>query len=683
MEINFESKDGKLSSLSEINKLKKDLIPDNFVTIENKSNNINNNQNNKISNEFYNEKNDENKIIDNKNEEEKNEEIINENNNVNKSNDENINTNIKNENNPNNSLEEEKEQNEEDKKINEENENENKHEQKEEELSKEEIKEEKFQDLIPLWYKCKNNEHGDKYITLDRKKTNLICKSCFISGALETNLDLNQEFIDNYLKEQEEKKNNSQSNPNENIIKETLEENLILENEENINKSNITEENNLNKSKFIKKCLTFQCENFPYYFCEACEDFICYHCIMQRMNEKTDKSRHYYHDIESVNYESNSFKDDINLELNTITNKINVSLDYLIESEKIKNQKLIQKLKNENKNDLLNYIININKRINSLCLENKNNSYNKYIKKTFNGKDNIINDLNLTSNNTKNKIEKILEEMKKIKDSLNDKNITNEDKCDLHQKYLELLKNGNTLLNKGNNILNQTKEELDDINEEKAKKKLEEDDSLSNQLLLDNEKSLIQSLSNKTKNQGSYQLNRFVTYKHEGFKYFNFSSLELICQKDTILYGLYLCGKYLSSKKLNQTDYSTIPKEKRGYININIKIFEKDVKEPLINENKKLYEIVDVNNPIVDIFFEKGIKMKKDIKYIILVENLEDEKYSDIWFGKVYKKLIEDNKQIIRCNNSGNIFNFYMPKEYNSDFNEFDQGIIEGIIYIN
>ena len=75
--------------------------------------------------------------------------------------------------------------------------------------------------------------------------------------------------------------------------------------------------------------------------------------------------------------------------------------------------------------------------------------------------------------------------------------------------------------------------------------------------------------------------------------------------------------------------------------------------------------------------------MQKDIKDIILVENLEDEKYSYIWFGRVYKKLIDDNKQIIRCNNSGNIFTFYMPKEYQSDFNEFEQGIIEGISYGN
>ena len=63
------------------------------------------------------------------------------------------------------------------------------------------------------------------------------------------------------------------------------------------------------------------------------------------------------------------------------------------------------------------------------------------------------------------------------------------------------------------------------------------------------------------------------------------------------------------------------------------------------------------------------------------MENLENEKYSDIWFGKVHKKLIDNDKQVIRCNNTGNIFTFYMPTEYNSDFNEFEAGIIEGILY--
>jgi hypothetical protein len=90
--------------------------------------------------------------------------------------------------------------------------------------SKEEEKneEENIQELIPLSYRCLNSDHGEKYITLDRKKQNLICKNCYLSGALETNLELNQPFIDQYLKEEEQKKLNEESP--QNVIKETSEE---------------------------------------------------------------------------------------------------------------------------------------------------------------------------------------------------------------------------------------------------------------------------------------------------------------------------------------------------------------------------------------------------------------------------------------------------------------------------
>ena len=661
MEITFDNKDKtNFCSLSEINKLKKDLIPEDYETTENNNNSMTIKKNDYTLNdiklekkEYYKEE-------------------------------------IKNEPNIRNHSEEEKEKdiNDEKKIINENNfKNQEKNEEniensisKKEEEQKEEIKEEeKIPDLIPLWYICLNKEHLSKYITLDRKRTSLICKNCFISGALETNLELNQVFIDNYLKEQELKKETQSS---KDAIKESLEENLASESEENKNKINSVEENESNIKTYDIKCLTFQCLNKPYYFCETCQDFICYHCIMQRMNEKTDKSRHYYHDIESVNYESNSFKDDIKLELETI-NKINTSLDYLINNEKVRVEKFLEKYKTENKNDLKNYIININKKINSLFLENNKIIYDKYQEKAFNNIDNNIKDLELSSKNTKTKIEKTLKELNNIKEEMNKKNITNEERCDLHQKYLDVFNNVKALIQKGNNILERTSEELSHLNDDNTKKIIEEEDLISKNLLSENKKSIIQSLTNNSKKQGSYKLNRFVTYKHEGLKYFGVTSLELICQKDIILCGLFVCGKYLSSKIIKQKDYSIIPKEERGFININIKIYEKGKEEPLIEENKKLYEIVEVNDPVVDIIFEKGIKLKREIKYIIVIENLEEKKFVDIWIGKVFKKLINDNKQTIRCNNSNILFDFYMPQEHNSDFNEFEQGIIEGLLYGN
>ena len=676
MELTFDNKDEKqYSSLSEINKLKRDLIPENFVTIENKNNSMNLKKNYYDIKELDKEEENKKKIKiknKNKNEEEKTEEKLD------------------------NSIEKKIISEEEQEEIEKENSEENKEKinniEKEKYENKntieealEKVKEEKIPDLIPLWYKCKNKEHGDKYITLDKKKINLICKNCYTSGALETNLELNQEFIDNYLKEQELKKL-TQETPKD-AIKETLEENLVSESEENINKSKskLSEENKSeksHKSSFYIKCLTFQCEKYPYYYCEPCQGFICYQCIMQRMDENTDKSRHYYHDIESVNFESNSFKDDIKLELDTI-NKINMSLDYLIKNEKAKNENFYTKIKKEKKNEILNYINNINKNLNKLILQDKKNTYDKYLENNFNDKDNIIKDLELSSNNTKLSIEKHLEELKEIKNLMNKKDITLDEICFIHQKYLELIKNTNILIQKGKSIILQTNEELSYLNNENIINKIDEEDIMQKKIISEKEKSFIQSLSNNSKKQGSYKLNRYVSYKHDGLKLFNFTSVELICHNDTILYGLFICGKYLSSKKIKKLDFSTIPLDKRSFYNINIKILEKDKKEPIFEENQKLYEVIDINNPVIDIIFGKGIKLKKEMKYIFIIENLEKEKYCDIWVGNVYKKLIRGNKQSIRCNNSGNIFDFYMPQEHHSDFNEFEQGIIEGILYGN
>ena len=562
-----------------------------------------------------------------------------------------------------------------------ENENENE-DDKESSKSKEEEKneEESIQELIPLSYRCLNLDHGEKYITLDRKKQNLICKNCYLSGALETNLELNQPFIDQYMKEEEQKKLNEESP--QNVIKETSEESKNSESVEKINKSISNEEDNKSKEPEKIKCLTFQCENKPYYFCEACQDFICYKCLMQRMNEQTDKSRHYYHDVESVNYESNSFNDDIKLNLETIK-KIDFSLDYLIKNEKTKAETVIEKLKDESRVDLANYIKNINKNISLLFSENNKILYSKYMQNTFNGSDNTIKEIKLSNVSTKSKIEEILEELNHIKISMNNKDITNEEKCELHQKQLELLKIANSLLQKGNRILQQSREELNYLNNENTKKKFEDEDSLSIKVLFDNEKSLLQNVLNTSKKQGSYKLNRFVTYKHQGLKYFGVSSLELTCEKDIILCGLFLCGKYLSSKIIKKNDYSTIPMEQRGFLNINIKVYEKNKKEALIDEDKKLYEVININDPIVDIIFEKGVKMKKDVKYIIVVENLEKEKFSDIWIGNILNKNANINKDTIRCNSSGINFTFYISQDFNSDFSEFDQGIIEGILYGN
>jgi len=673
MDIDFDVKEPKPYSQSEINKLKRDLNAENFQNIYNIHSNLEEEKNNDMNNEIEQNKNN---INDNINPTtEKINIIINDNeqldeNNINHSDHEiilkkDIDINI---NNPDN------------------NEKSPKKEESKEELNHHEeendINRRKIIELIPLWFKCLNKDHGSKYISLDKKRENLICKYCFQTGALETNLDINQEFVDNYLKELEEK-NRIKSDLSKDIIKETSEEN-ITEKEEQTNKLNKEEnESSLSNIHYPINCLTFLCENFPYYLCENCKDFICYRCVIKKMDGEGDKSRHYFHDIDSVNYIANSFKDDVEINLETIDDIIN-SLDFLINEEKNKNKNFRNKLIEENKNEICNIYEKSFEKIKENVFENNKGLFDKYSKKVYNNKDNDIKDLYISNNNIKTIVQSTLDELKLIQEKINSDDVSDEDKCELHNKYIELIKKANLLIQKGKSIVSQSKDILNHLNSEEITNKYIKEESLQNKLLLDKEKSFIQSLSTSNKNKGSYSLNRFVTYKHEGPKFFGFSTLEFSCNNNIALYGLFLCGKYLSSNKIKQKDFSELSMSERNFYNINVKIYElSDVskKKLLIDENKMLYEIVDTNDPLINIKFEKSVKINKDEKYLIVIENLEDERYCDIWVGNVHKKLLLNNKQIIKCNNTGLEFCFTLSKDYNSDLNEFKMGIIEGILY--
>ena len=677
MEINFDEKEGKPFSQSEINKLKRDLNAEKFQNIYNIHNNSMT-----LESKNYNleeEKNSDNNIIQEQNNDSNNNNYINKIihseeinkkhclNGINLEKD----NNIKNsESTPKSSKKEEEFPEE----IPQELDNNNNKDQNQ-------TSQEKFFDLIPLWYTCLNKDHGTKYISLDRKKESLICKYCFQSGALETNLDLNHEFVDKYIKDLEEKNRMNNSELSKDIIKETSEEN-ISEREETSHKLNVGE-NSSNISSTVKdqiNCLTFLCQNFPYYLCETCKDFICYKCISKNMDNNNEKSRHYFHDIESVNYEANSFRDDVNINLDTLETILN-SLDFLINEEKKRIKNFMYKINEESKIEISDYYVKAFERIKANVIEKNGELYEKYCKKNFGNKDNDVNDLFISNNNIKSNVNEVLEELKKIKEKLNDKNISNEDKCELHNKYIELIKEANILITKGKSILSQSNKILNDLNSEETINKFSKSESIQNKLLSEKEKNFIQSLSNTNKNKGSYKLNRFVTYRYEGLKYLGFSTLEFSCNNDIVLYGIFLCGKFLSSNKIKQKDYSEIPIDQRGFYDINVKLYELKNKSVLFNENKKLYEIIEANNPIIQISFDKGITINKEKRYVIVVENLENDKFCELWVGNVHKKLIVNKTQNVKCNNTGLEFNFCLSNEFNSDFNEFKQGIIEGILY--
>ena len=65
---------------------------------------------------------------------------------------------------------------------------------------------------------------------------------------------------------------------------------------------------------------------------------------------------------------------------------------------------------------------------------------------------------------------------------------------------------------------------------------------------------------------------------------------------------------------------------------------------------------------------------------MIKVENISENNYIDLWTGSVGKNT-RKNIQVIRCHNTGIQFLFKQAEGIQTDFDEFDQGIIEGVLY--
>jgi hypothetical protein len=76
------------------------------------------------------------------------------------------------------------------------------------------------------------------------------------------------------------------------------------------------------------------------------------------------------------------------------------------------------------------------------------------------------------------------------------------------------------------------------------------------------------------------------------------------------------------------------------------------------------------------------LNLKADSKYLITITNTDkNSMYLQIFGGTVPSVCIGELKQNIICNNSGINFLFNSAQGVESDFNEFNYGIIADIMY--
>ena len=478
--------------------------------------------------------------------------------------------------------------------------------------------------LIPIGIQCRIPTHKNKYISLDKKKLSIICKQCLIEGLAENNIEISSE----------------------------------------------SEIKNLEKNNNLEFC---DCNNneIAYYYCNFCNKFICYQCCINKI--------HINHEINSINFESNSFKDDIEIELKMLNNLIE-ALDEII------NNNVANKNENVN-NDKIHIfkelIKNSNKKINDV-IKNIINNFEKKLISNFNKideeNDNIINSINLI----KKKLILNLKELKDIDNILSSKFIENVIKVHRTNKKINIIKNINSLIDQSQKLLNRMKKNTNDFNNFNSTFNKHKSGLLKN--LKTFEDNLIHSI-NTGINSKCFHLNRFKSFQHTSMNYFKTTSIIFNSKNDFNLLGINLCALYIHRKKINDPNFLYDNFENRDNININIKIKKFDNNNNnndnfILNENKKLFGAVQINDPVYTIYFNDIIKVKNNNDYLITINNIENlNYYNDIWIGATPLNTYQNFTQIIQDNNTNLVIKFTKPEGIQSDFDEFKNGIIEGILF--
>ena len=211
------------------------------------------------------------------------------------------------------------------------------------------------------------------------------------------------------------------------------------------------------------------------------------------------------------------------------------------------------------------------------------------------------------------------------------------------------------------------------------------DISLLNKSLLNYENTSMSSiLTGQASN--SILLRRFLRFIHSEIKFFKNTSLIIKSNSQIFLSGLLICGLYINKKKIkdpnNDLNNNLLNRDK---IDIKINIFPYDIEsnnkgELIFNEEAKIYGIIDHKDPTQIVNFSKGVKFLSDKNYLITIENISKDYYCDLWIGNIGNINNKDN-QIINCHNTQTEFTFIRSKGIQTDFDEFNSGIIVGVLY--
>jgi hypothetical protein len=193
-------------------------------------------------------------------------------------------------------------------------------------------------------------------------------------------------------------------------------------------------------------------------------------------------------------------------------------------------------------------------------------------------------------------------------------------------------------------------------------------------------------INNTDYNQKSSKNNKTSLKEHEkntNIKNNNFNTETNLDENSTpsIKYNIGNIVR-LSSKVNNVAGY---PNEK---VRVPIKIIIKEAHSNDISEYDVIFEeefyLTDILNsidPTITFYLKKSINLKPETLYLFSVVNMDNEAYLEIWNGEVPKFFQKDLIQTIQCNTNLLKFAFYIAEGIESDFTEFDSGIIADVLY--
>ena len=408
------------------------------------------------------------------------------------------------------------------------------------------------------------------------------------------------------------------------------------------------------------------------FYCDDCAEFICKSCFA------TD---HRLHSSSTHEFIVKTIKSNLDSTVSQL-NLLKKNVEDNIQSMQELNNYFISNKKNFN-----GYMKDVHEKI-SKNLESKSKEFTEEIESIFNGIDFEVENSTQRLENNKKKVNKILNEFQSMLKEV--ESINSEKKvCLFKQEKDQYILENKKFLTDLNYFLKENLEKT----KEKSKKEMENFSKKCHKFQRNTsiyENSVINTISSGIPNI-CMRIRRFKNYFPTNTTMFKTDSVCMLTSHTINLVGFSLCG-LLDISAIDRLTKKEISTELKNYNNlkslkISLKIFELESFDkydangsPISSTILELPLICNITDPVFQFYLSNSVTISKDKIYYIIINNLSQNFYIDIWKGKVSTEhdLIQHS---VICNNSCVKFNFLNTFGLESDINEFSGGIISDVIF--